>query len=378
MAAFFGAASSFLGRILSETPPTNGQVYAWNAAEGQFVPTTVGGGGGGSGTVTSVAAANTSVVIGGTPTVTPTVRTNTLDVIATVEPAAAAVPLNGQKITGLANGTASTDAAAFGQIPAALPPNGAAGGALTGTYPDPTLAAVGPGATGPIGSPTTTPVITINAEGQVTALTSATIAGGAGVSTVTAGDLSIVVGGTTSNPTIETGTLDEIATLHPPAAAVAMNAKKITGLANGSASTDACAYGQALILADSSAQVVSGAVQANGGFATHAITSGALPALSTLMSHIASGSTAAADQNTSGRDIHISVIINSTSTTVGNAALSLSADGVTYTVGAWKFEVNASVVGIVYATCSIMIPAGWYAEWNTFSASLTVDSAIYW
>lgn len=41
-----------------------------------------------------------------------------------------------------------------------------------------TLKNTGPGATGPIGSTTTTPVITIDAQGRVTALTSATIAGG--------------------------------------------------------------------------------------------------------------------------------------------------------------------------------------------------------
>jgi len=54
-------------------------------------------------------------------------------------------------------------------------PTGAASGDLTGTYPGPTLAAAGPGATGPLGSATVTPAVTIDAKGRVTALTSSTI-----------------------------------------------------------------------------------------------------------------------------------------------------------------------------------------------------------
>lgn len=78
----------------------------------------ISGGGGGGGTVTGVTAADTSIVIGGTAAA-PTVATGTLDVIATDHAPAAAVALNSQKITGLANGTAATDAAAFGQLPSA-------------------------------------------------------------------------------------------------------------------------------------------------------------------------------------------------------------------------------------------------------------------
>lgn len=78
-----------------------------------------GGGGGGSGTVTSVGATNGSIVVTGTPTVAPTIATGTLDAIATAEAPVAAVPLNGQKITNLANGSGAQDAAAFGQIAAA-------------------------------------------------------------------------------------------------------------------------------------------------------------------------------------------------------------------------------------------------------------------
>jgi hypothetical protein len=68
--------------------------------------------------------------------------------------------------------------------------------------------------------------------------------GGGVVDSVTAGDLSIVVGGTAANPTVETGTLDEIAALHPPAGNWSNNSKKITALANGSGAQDAAAFGQ--------------------------------------------------------------------------------------------------------------------------------------
>jgi len=79
---------------------------------------------------------------------------------------------------------------------------------------------------------------------SVIIISNASGGGGGMVDSVTAGDDSIVIGGTASDPTIETGTLDEIAALHPPVAAVAMNGEKITGLANGTAATDAAAFGQ--------------------------------------------------------------------------------------------------------------------------------------
>lgn len=68
-------------------------------------------------------------------------------------------------------------AAQAATVAAAVTTSTAAGGDLTGTYPNPTLAAAGPGATGPIGSATTVPVVTIDAKGRVTGLTTATISG---------------------------------------------------------------------------------------------------------------------------------------------------------------------------------------------------------
>lgn len=67
------------------------------------------------------------------------------------------------------NATVSTEAAAFGQIPTSLPPNGSAGGDLTGTYPSPTLAATG--TAGTYGDAAHTLVVVTDAKGRVTSVT---------------------------------------------------------------------------------------------------------------------------------------------------------------------------------------------------------------
>lgn len=92
--------------------------------------------------------------------------------------------------------------------------------------------------------------------------------GGSGtVTSVTAGDTSIVVGGTAADPTVVTASLAVIAADHASAGSITASSQKITSLANGSAATDALAVGQVLaanvipvadLVAGSAGQVIGG------------------------------------------------------------------------------------------------------------------------
>lgn len=68
--------------------------------------------------------------------------------------------------------------------------------------------------------------------------------GSGGVASVTAADTSIVVGGTATNPTLHTGTLDVIATDHPAAAAWSNSFERITEVSPGEASSDVAVVSQ--------------------------------------------------------------------------------------------------------------------------------------
>lgn len=135
-------------------------------------------------------------------------------------------------------------------------------------------------------------------------------------------------------------------------------AAEVTNAADKSASTE---------------QVFTGVV-GTPGVATEA---GTLSNLSGLMSHVAAGTTGTADQNTSGRDIEISIVLATSASSANNAVFMMGpTSGTMQTV--WQFLDAAGITSSIHETLNIRIPKGWFAEWTTFNNVSISNTPLYW
>ena len=160
---------------------------------------------------------------------------------------AGAIKMGSNKITGVANGTVATDAAAFGQISSAvasyLP---LAGGTMSG--------AIAMGASKITGIANGTAATDAAAFGQIaTALSPYLLKSGGTMTGAIAMGASKITGIANGTAATDVAAFGQIATALSPyllksggtmTGAIAMGASKITGIANGTVATDAAAFGQ--------------------------------------------------------------------------------------------------------------------------------------
>lgn len=185
--------------------------------------------------------------------------------------------------------------------------------------------------------------------------------GGGTVTSVTAGDTSIVVGGSGAAPTIETATLDVIAADHPAAADWSNNSHKITSLANGSNAQDAAAFGQ-IPLIDSTAGDIQPVGTQSAGSTGKPADAGHVHSISSGLAPLTSGFTAF---GTGG-------MINELNMTSG-ASTAMTAGTIYY--GALWIPFNVTLTGIVACPGNTGTTDSWIAALYNSAGTLLANSA---
>ncbi len=126
-------------------------------------------------------------------------------------------------------------------------------------------------------------------------------------------------------------------------------------------------------------QTFSGIVNSSLGLASPVVSSGAMPSLSTIMSHVAALTLNTADQNTTGRDIVVTVALSTTTASNNNVTLQISADNVTYTT-CLRLAVPTTVTGSITDSFQVIVKAGYWLQWsaNTGSNISIAGTPIYY
>lgn len=200
----------------------------------------------------------------------------------------------------------------------------------------------------PIGTPSVGEIPQVS---QVSPLELEWTSAGAGtVTSVTATDTSIVVSGTdTVAPTIATGTLDVIATEHPPAANWSNNSKKITSLLNGASAQDAAAFGQIPVADTTASDIQPAGVAAAGSNGKWADSGHVHPNYADLSQYLApSGATGETFPRTYANTDSMAVV----SGTVYASAIALPS-------GLLVSNITLSTGGVAFT--GVDVTHGWYA-----------------
>lgn len=262
---------------------------------------------------------------------------------------AANVSMASKKVTNLANGTVATDAAAFGQIPTSLPPNGTASGDLSGSYPSPTVSRVNglPVGTSPGG---TTSFLRADGNwatppgaGGATLDTTATDIQALGAQAAGAKGLAADAGHVHPMPRLDQ--------LVAPQSTVGMNSQRLSGLANGSVSSDAATVGQlptALPPNGMAGGDLSGTFPNPVVSKINGVTVSGTPASGQVLS--ATSSTAASWTTLAGASSNQAIPSSTSATTVANTTTATRVSSIVYAHNAAATVIRANIYGTFQST----------------------------